>query len=65
MKKLALLLVCFICFPFLGMDTMPKEQPVKIRVILIRPTMDQLILLTESRLKRANSELKNEIATFE
>jgi len=68
MKKLILLLVCVVCFSFLGMDTMRENaytQPVKIRKQAIRPTMVQLIQLKESELKRANSVLKQEIATFE
>lgn len=67
MKHLKLLLMCVFCFPFLGMDTMPKpeQQPVRIRKTAIRPTMKQLIQLKESELQRINSDLKTEIATFE
>lgn len=70
MKHFKLLLLLAFCFPFLGMDTMKETkqtepQLVKIRKQAIRPTMEQLIQLKESELKRANSVLKQEIATFE
>lgn len=65
MKK-GILLVCAVSFPLLGMDSPTREpKQYRIRMSIIRPTIEQRVQLTENQLKLINSELKTEIATFE
>jgi hypothetical protein len=66
MKQLKYVIYALIAFSFLGMDSMPsinkeiKQAPIQNQPI--RPTMDQRLQLTKSKLQILNSEVSVGIA---